>query len=569
MKKNTVCKFLVFAAALLSALFLFSACAGEKTEAPQESGQVVAGLTSPLPSPAAKGAHYEENMELFGDTLNNIYTYECVYFYYKTGDREAAYRDTVLMKTKLFYAIEKDYYLNEEEKTEIAANAESYLKMQYDELGRDEAYTPDSAAQELFGISFEQYKMLRMCESLTEKCFADLLQKTLQDGNLDENEIKNYYESNKEAYDFVILRYISYQLDPGGGNAGNQSIVAEAEALCSRLNTIEDLLAVAGGESDRQSEGDSSGQVTVYLNDSDNLFYEFIHDTGTSAGAKTVVYDTDHVYVAMCEGYFTWETSSVVAESVKEDYAEAAVEAEMTKNTIDYEEPEDWYKMSGLEEIKIAKNRDDYTAVVSNLKIAEEAATLFLTIQDPGDTTTCRFYAYTKEDGEWKEEFKVAGYVGRSGIADAANRVEGDGTSPAGVYSFGMLFGIQDNPGGLQREYKKVDEDDYWDGDRNSDTYNQHVRGSEMPDTWNAAASEHLIDYKYSYNYAAMVNYNVNPTIKGKGSAIFLHCTHPGSLYSAGCISIPESKMIRALRLINDQAYIVLVRSAEDLLAYC
>ena len=569
MKKNTVCKFLVFAAALLSALFLFSACAGEKTEAPQESGQVVAGLTSPLPSPATKGAHYEENMELFGDTLNNIYTYECVYFYYKTGDREAAYRDTVLMKTKLFYAIEKDYYLNEEEKTEIAANAESYLKMQYDELGRDEAYTPDSAAQELFGISFEQYKMLRMCESLTEKCFADLLQKTLQDGNLDENEIKNYYESNKEAYDFVILRYISYQLDPGGGNAGNQSIVAEAEALCSRLNTIEDLLAVAGGESDRQSEGDSSGQVTVYLNDSDNLFYEFIHDTGTSAGAKTVVYDTDHVYVAMCEGYFTWETSSVVAESVKEDYAEAAVEAEMTKNTINYEEPEDWYKMSGLEEIKIAKSRDDYTAVVSNLKIAEEAATLFLTIQDPGDTTTCRFYAYTKEDGEWKEEFKVAGYVGRSGIADAANRVEGDGTSPAGVYSFGMLFGIQDNPGGLQREYKKVDEDDYWDGDRNSDTYNQHVRGSEMPDTWNAAASEHLIDYKYSYNYAAMVNYNVNPTIKGKGSAIFLHCTYPGSLYSAGCISIPESKMIRALRLINDQAYIVLVRSAEDLLAYC
>ena len=569
MKKNTVCKFLVFAAALLSALFLFSACAGEKTEAPQESGQVVAGLTSPLPSPATKGAHYEENMELFGDTLNNIYTYECVYFYYKTGDREAAYRDTVLMKTKLFYAIEKDYYLNEEEKTEIAANAESYLKMQYDELGRDEAYTPDSAAQELFGISFEQYKMLRMCESLTEKCFADLLQKTLQDGNLDENEIKNYYESNKEAYDFVILRYISYQLDPGGGNAGNQSIVAEAEALCSRLNTIEDLLAVAGGESDRQSEGDSSGQVTVYLNDSDNLFYEFIHDTGTSAGAKTVVYDTDHVYVAMCEGYFTWETSSVVAESVKEDYAEAAVEAEMTKNTINYEEPEDWYKMSGLEEIKIAKSRDDYTAVVSNLKIAEEAATLFLTIQDPGDTTTCRFYAYTKEDGEWKEEFKVAGYVGRSGIADAANRVEGDGTSPAGVYSFGMLFGIQDNPGGLQREYKKVDEDDYWDGDRNSDTYNQHVRGSEMPDTWNAAASEHLIDYKYSYNYAAMVNYNVNPTIKGKGSAIFLHCTHPGSLYSAGCVSIPESKMIRALRLINDQAYIVLVRSAEDLLAYC
>ena len=44
---------------------------------------------------------------------------------------------------------------------------------------------------------------------------------------------------------------------------------------------------------------------------------------------------------------------------------------------------------------------------------------------------------------------------------------------------------------------------------------------------------------------------------------------HPGSLASAGCISIPESKMIRALRMIDDQAYIVLVRNAEDLLSYC
>ena len=56
MKKNTACKFPVFAAALLSALLLFSACAEEKTEAPQESGQVVAGLTSPLPSPADTAA---------------------------------------------------------------------------------------------------------------------------------------------------------------------------------------------------------------------------------------------------------------------------------------------------------------------------------------------------------------------------------------------------------------------------------------------------------------------------------------------------------------------------------
>lgn len=554
---------------LISVAVLFSACSSKQESVTYDNGKVVASLKTPLPSPESHGEHYQENMNLFADSLNNIYTYECIYFYYKTGEKETAYRNTVAMKTKLLYAIDKDYFLTEEERNAIDTNAEEYLRMQYDHLNLGDAYTPDSVAHEIFGISFDQYKKIRQCESIAEKCSVDFAEKMMQSGNLDENEIKKYYESNKDAYDFVVIRYISYKLQTGGANSTNQNKTAAAEALCKRLNSIEDMLEIIGGESDRQSEGDSNGQITVSMNDSDHMFYEFIHDTGTTPGAKTIVHDTKNVYVAMSEEYFTWDNSPAVIESVKEDYIANIVETEMTKNIINYEEPEDWYKMSGLEEIKAAKHMDDYTKIISKLKIAQEADTLFLTIQDPGDTTTCKFYTYEKNNGEWKEMFKVAGYVGRSGIADTKNRVEGDGTSPAGIYSFGMLFGIQDNPGALQKAYKKVDNDDYWDGDKNSDTYNQHVRGSEMPASWNASASEHLIDYKYSYNYAAMVNYNVNPTIKGKGSAIFLHCTHPGSLASAGCISIPESKMIRALRMIDDQAYIVLVRNAEDLLSYC
>lgn len=569
MKNKFFRTFILLAAVILSSAVLFSACSDGEDEESPDPGKVIAGLKSPLPSPDTQGEHYQENMALFGDSLTHIYTYECVYFYYKTGDKEAAYRNTAAMKTKLFYAIGKDYFLTEEEQNAIHANAEAYLKMQFDQCNPDGTYTPDAAAQEIFGISFEQYQKIRLCESMGEKCASALMESMLRAGTLDENEIKKYYESNHDAYDFVVIRYISYKLRTGANNSINQSRMAEAEALSKRLTSIEEMLAVIGGESDKQSEGDSNGQITVYRNDSDNLFYEFIRDTGGAAGAKTVVHDTENAYVAMSEGAFTWDTSDAVKEAAKEDYAADAVEAEMTKNTIDYEEPEDWYKMSGLEEIKAAKYTDNYAGIISKLKIAGEADTLFLTIQDAGDTTTCKFYTFEKENGKWKESFKVAGYVGRSGIADTKNRVEGDGTSPAGVYSFGMLFGIRDNPGELQKDYKKVDNDDYWDGDNRSDTYNQHVRGSEMPASWNASASEHLIDYKYSYNYAVMVNYNVNPTVKGKGSAIFLHCTHPGSLASAGCISIPESKMIRALRMIDDQAYIVIVRNAEDLLSYC
>ncbi|MFR1519408.1 MAG: hypothetical protein ACLSVG_11695 [Clostridia bacterium] len=569
MKHRPICFIIVAVAAMTASVFLFAACSSRKDEKPQDNGKVVAGLTSPLPSPETKGEHYQENMELFGDSLNNIYTYECIYYYYKTGDQQEAYRNTIAMKTKLLYAIGKDFYLTQEEQNAIHANAGEYLRMQYDQLNLEEAYSPDLVAHELFGISFEQYQKIRLCESIAEKCATAMEETMLQSGNLDETALRQYYETNKETYDFVVLRYISYKLSMGGDSSTNQSRTEAAEALCKRLHSIEDMLKIIGGESDKQSEGDSNGQITVYMNDTDHMFYEFIHDTGSVTGAKTVVYDTKNVYVAMCEGYFTWDTSEAVKEAVKEDFVKEAVETEMTKYAIQYEEPEDWYKMSGLEEIKAAKYMDDYTGILPKLKIPSDAATLFLTIQDPGDKTTCKFYTYEKQNGAWKETFKVAGYVGRSGVADPAGRVEGDGTSPAGVYSFGMLFGIQDDPGGLKKAYKKVDDDDYWDGDRNSDTYNQHVRGSEMPASWSAAASEHLIDYRYSYNYAAMVNYNVDPTVKGKGSAIFLHCTYPGSLHSAGCISIPQSKMIRALRLIDDQAYILLVKNAEDLLSYC
>lgn len=558
-------------AAVVLAVTLFAGCSS-KDEGRQERdpGKVVAGIVSPLPSDGSQGEHYQQNMELFRDTLNNIFTYECIYYYYQTADHSSAYREAVEMKTKLLYAIQQDYFLSEEEQNAVYANADEYLRMQYDDIGFEGAYDPDTVVKKFYGISFDQYKKIRLCESLIDKCSSDLFRKMGQDGSISRDEIKKVYDENPESYDFVLLRYISYKLNPGGDSAGNAAKEAAAQKLCSKLNSVAEMLQMIGGESDRQSEGNSNGQMTVHMDDTDHLFYEFIkNEGGTAVNAKKVAYDQQNVYVVMCEGYFTWENSTAVYEAVKDQYITRAAERTMLQNALQYTEPEGWDTMTNLEEIQAAKFRGSYTNVIPKLKIASQATTIFLTIQDPGDTTSCRFYAYEKTDGIWSETFQTAGYVGRSGIADTKNRVEGDGTSPAGVYSFGMLFGIFDDPGGLKKSYLKVDNEDYWDGDNNSDTYNQHVRASDMPADWDAGASEHLINYKYSYNYAVMVNYNVNPTVKGKGSAIFLHCTYPGSLASAGCISIPQTKLLRALRMIDDNAYIVLARNAEDLAAYC
>ena len=109
------------------------------------------------------------------------------------------------------------------------------------------------------------------------------------------------------------------------------------------------------------------------------------------------------------------------------------------------------------------------------------------------------------------------------------------------------------------------DNDDYWNGDSSSPTYNQHVKGSEMPDSWDPSSSEHLIEYTTSYNYCAMINFNVDPAVPGKGSCIFLHCTYPISKSSSGCIAIPEENMIKALQMMTEKSYIVIASSMEDL----
>ena len=205
---------------------------------------------------------------------------------------------------------------------------------------------------------------------------------------------------------------------------------------------------------------------------------------------------------------------------------------------------------------------------VSKLKIADRANVIFFAIQKQKEISGCTFYAFEKEDGEWQLRFKTDGFVGANGIKDPATRVEGDATTPAGIYSFGMLFGIKDVPENLKKSYKKLDEDDYWDGDINSDTYNKYVKCSTMTKNWNRAVSEHLIDYKESYNYAAQIKFNENPTVKGKGSAIFMHCIRNGSNSTAGCISVPEEKMFMALKMIDDDSFVVIVKEKEELKKY-
>jgi L,D-peptidoglycan transpeptidase YkuD (ErfK/YbiS/YcfS/YnhG family) len=204
---------------------------------------------------------------------------------------------------------------------------------------------------------------------------------------------------------------------------------------------------------------------------------------------------------------------------------------------------------------------------VESLSLPEGAEVLFVVVQD--GASGCNFYALEKDEGKWSEIFTCDGYLGWSGVCPAENKREGDGATPDGLYSFGELFGNKRAPVGVFGQYTKIEEDDYWDSDPSSDTYNQHVKGGDKSQAWHdRGLYEHLIKYQKSYAYAVMINYNVDPVVAGNGSAIFMHCTTPDETSSAGCVAIPEEKMAEALSYIDENAYILIVGSIEDLENY-
>ena len=195
---------------------------------------------------------------------------------------------------------------------------------------------------------------------------------------------------------------------------------------------------------------------------------------------------------------------------------------------------------------------------VANLRVAQQTNQILAVVGTGGSNATVSLH--NKVNGIWIEEFRVDGKVGYNGISSSTR--EGDGKTPAGVYSFGTGFGIEGNPGS-NIGYRQVTVNDYWVDDSNSSYYNKWVNVTEVAKDWNSA--EHLIDEQVAYKYGAVINYNTN-SVPGAGSAIFLHCIKGNA--TGGCVAVPESTMIHLLQCMNSGTRIVIATNSSTIYNY-
>ncbi len=140
------------------------------------------------------------------------------------------------------------------------------------------------------------------------------------------------------------------------------------------------------------------------------------------------------------------------------------------------------------------------------------------------------------------KDLKVPAYIGRNGFT--IDKQEGDYKTPIGEFDLGIAFGKYDSID-TKLPYLKIEDDMYWVDDISSDDYNELIKTTDKP----MFSAEHLKDYEDdAYEYAIEIKTNPD-NVKGKGSAIFLHCKRKD--YTAGCVAINNEDMKKLISMID------------------
>jgi L,D-peptidoglycan transpeptidase YkuD (ErfK/YbiS/YcfS/YnhG family) len=174
-----------------------------------------------------------------------------------------------------------------------------------------------------------------------------------------------------------------------------------------------------------------------------------------------------------------------------------------------------------------------------------------VTVTAPLHATAGVLSIWTRDGACWR---RVGGpwlaRLGRSGLS--TRKREGDGATPVGTFALGATaYGIAPDPG-VHLRYHRLVCGDWWDEDPASPTYNtfRHVACGATPAF--RGASEALWRIAPQYRYFAVIDYNDRPVVAGRGSAIFLHVAVGAT---AGCVSLPERKLVQLLRWLRPAAH--------------
>jgi len=131
--------------------------------------------------------------------------------------------------------------------------------------------------------------------------------------------------------------------------------------------------------------------------------------------------------------------------------------------------------------------------------------------------------------------------LGRAGVT--AQKREGDGATPLGRFALLYFFARRGKTplAGLCAPTRFTRRGDIWCDDPRSFRYNRPLRGPSQlgcEEMWRADGL---------YDVVGVLDYNIRPRVRGRGSAIFFHIATDDLSPTAGCVALRARDIARLL----------------------
>ena len=142
--------------------------------------------------------------------------------------------------------------------------------------------------------------------------------------------------------------------------------------------------------------------------------------------------------------------------------------------------------------------------------------------------------------------------LGKAGVGN--KKIEGDNITPKCNYKIVTIYYRKDRVKKITSKIKliQIKKDMGWCDDPRSESYNQLIK---LPTNFSC---EKLFRKENIYDLIIVLDYNMKPTIKNRGSAIFVHVARKKFSKTAGCIALKKTHLRKLIKEINKKTKIII-----------
>ena len=142
--------------------------------------------------------------------------------------------------------------------------------------------------------------------------------------------------------------------------------------------------------------------------------------------------------------------------------------------------------------------------------------------------------------------------LGKAGIGK--KKIEGDNITPKGTFNIVKIYYRNDRVKKISSKFKliKITKKMGWCDDPNSKKYNQLIN---LPTKY---THEKLYRKDNVYDLLIVLNYNMSPISKNKGSAIFIHIARQNYKKTSGCVAIKKPHLIKLIKTIKKNTKVII-----------